>query len=84
MRRNWSANLVRVPDLRWNLIDACFGADAAWCEWRWHGTRRDGGRFDKQGIVIYAIENGRIASGRLYMGDLPKHTDRTGRRTCRS
>jgi hypothetical protein len=25
--------------------------------------------------VIYAIADGRIARGRLYMGDLPEHTD---------
>ncbi len=46
VRRNWSANLARVPDLRWELLDGCFSA-AAWCEWRWHGTRLDGGRFDR-------------------------------------
>ena len=25
VRGNWSANLARVPDLRWDLLDACFG-----------------------------------------------------------
>jgi ketosteroid isomerase-like protein len=75
VRRNWSANLARVPDLRWDLLDACFSADAAWCEWRWDVTRLDGGRFSVRGVVIYAIADGRIARGRLYMGDLPEHTD---------
>jgi ketosteroid isomerase-like protein len=74
VRRNWSANLARVPDLRWDLLDACFSRDAAWCEWRWHGTRLDGARFDVQGVVIYGIEGGRIVRGRLYMGDRPEHT----------
>jgi ketosteroid isomerase-like protein len=69
VRENWSGNLSRVPDLRWDLLRACFSADAAWCEWRWHGTRVDGGRFDLQGVVIYGVRGGRIASGRLYMGD---------------
>ncbi len=32
-------------------------------------------RFDVQGVVSHAIENGRIASGRLYMGDLPNNSD---------
>jgi hypothetical protein len=54
VRRNWSANLARVPDLRWDLLDASVTADAAWCEWRWHGTRFDGRRFDVQGVVITA------------------------------
>ena len=75
VRRNWSANLARVPDLRWDLVDACFSADAAWCEWRWHGTRPDGRRFDVQGVVIYGIEDRRIVRGRLYMGDLPQDPD---------
>jgi ketosteroid isomerase-like protein len=75
VRRNWSANLARVPDLRWDLADACFSADAAWCEWRWHGIRRDRGRFDMQGVVIYGIEDGRIVRGRLYMGDLPEQSE---------
>jgi ketosteroid isomerase-like protein len=73
--RNWSANLARVPDLRWDLLDACFGADRAWCEWRWHGTRVDGTRFDVQGVVIYGVADGRIVRGRLYVGDLPEETD---------
>jgi ketosteroid isomerase-like protein len=73
VRRNWSANLARVPDLRWDLLDASVTADAAWCEWRWHGTRFDGRRFDVQGVVIYRIEGGRIVRGRLYTGELPDH-----------
>jgi hypothetical protein len=59
VRRNSSANLARVPDLRWDLVGACFSTDAAWCEWRWHGARLDGGRFDVQGVVIYGIQGGR-------------------------
>jgi hypothetical protein len=42
-------------------------------EWRWHGTRVDGARFDLQGVVIYRIEGVRIVRGRLYMGDLPDY-----------
>jgi ketosteroid isomerase-like protein len=72
VRRNWSANLARVPDLRWDLLDASFTADAAWCEWRWHGNRAEGGRFDMQGVVIYGVEAGRIVRGRLYMRDAPR------------
>jgi hypothetical protein len=75
VRRNWSGNLARLPDLRWDLVDACFDTDAAWCEWRWHGTRLDGTRFDRQGVVIYRIEAGRMVRGRLYVGDLPEHAD---------
>jgi hypothetical protein len=56
------------------MLDGCFSAAAAWCEWRWQGTRLDGGRFDVQGVVIYGIEDGRIVRGRLYMGDLPEDT----------
>ena len=29
VRRNWSANPARVPDLRWDLLDACVTAHAA-------------------------------------------------------
>jgi ketosteroid isomerase-like protein len=70
VRKNWWANLARVPDLRW---DCCVTADAAWCEWRWHGNRADGRRFDVQRVVIYRIEGGRIVRGRLYTGELPDH-----------
>lgn len=85
VRRNWSANLANVADLRWDLVDGCFGADAAWCEWRWHGTRLDGERFDVRGVVIYGIEDGRIVRGRLYMGDLPvTPTERRRNDHCRS
>ena len=75
VHRNWSANLARVPDLRWDLLHACVTADAAWCEWRWHGNRVDGRPFDVQGVVIYGIEEGRIVRGRLYVGDLPEDTN---------
>jgi ketosteroid isomerase-like protein len=80
VRRNWSANLARVPDLRWDLVDACFSTDAAWSEWRWHGARRDGTRLDLQGVVIYGIDDGRIVRGRLYMGELPERTDSAAER----
>jgi ketosteroid isomerase-like protein len=87
VRRNWSANLARVPDLRWDLLDASVTADAAWCEWRWHGTRFDGRRFDVQGVVIYRIEGGRSDDDAVHGHDRPidryrvvRHGLREGRR----
>jgi SnoaL-like domain len=29
VRRNWSATLTHVPDLRWDLLSGCFTLDAA-------------------------------------------------------
>jgi ketosteroid isomerase-like protein len=73
VRRNWSANLERVPDLRWELRAAAFTDREAWCEWRWHGTRTDGGPYDLQGVIVYGVEDGRIVRGRLYMGERLEH-----------
>ena len=73
VRERWTGNFERMPDFRAELLaSAIDGRGHAWTEWRWSGTRRDGTRMDDQGVVLYAIRDGRIAAARLYLEPRPE------------
>lgn len=72
VRERWSHNFARMADFRADLLAISVTAEGdAWTEWRWHGTRDDGSRFDTQGVVIYSVSNGLIAAARLYLEERP-------------
>ncbi|QEC50803.1 nuclear transport factor 2 family protein [Baekduia soli] len=67
VRANWSAIFADVPDFRAELVAADVAGDTAWTEWRWPGTRADGGRMDVAGVMVLRVRDDRIASARLYL-----------------
>ncbi len=78
VRRNWSANLARVPDLRWELLDGVSapppGASGGGTE---HGLTAGGSTGRR-----HLRHRGRPdRAGRLYMGDLPEHTEEEAEET---
>ncbi len=38
-----------------------------WTEWLWSGTRTNESAFEMRGVILWGVEAGRIAWGRLYM-----------------
>ena len=64
---NWEAIFGGVLDFRADLIRSICHAETGWAEWLWHGTRRDGSRFEMRGVTVFGVRYGRIAWGRLYM-----------------
>ena len=59
-----------VPDFHAELLASASDGDTSWAEWHWSGTRADAAAFEMRGVTLFAIENGRIVSGRLYMEEV--------------
>lgn len=75
VRENWSAIFAAVPDFRSELVRSAVEGDEGWAEWHWTGTRADGTELDMRGVTIFGVRDGRIAWGRLYMGDVTRDED---------
>jgi hypothetical protein len=68
VRRNWTAILGGVPDLRAEVPAWVLDGDTLWTEWRMAGTRRDGGRHEMAGVVVFVLgDDGLIAAARFYL-----------------
>lgn len=67
VRANWSAIFAGIPDFRAELRGHCQNDEQEWSEWRWTGTRSDGGVLDMAGVIVAGVRDGRIAWGRLYI-----------------
>jgi hypothetical protein len=70
VRKNWSAMLEAVPDVRWEILASAETADSAWVELRLTGTQADGARLHEIGVVIFGVPNERISWARLYLEDV--------------
>lgn len=67
VRKNWSAIMRDVPDVRFEVLRRAYERDSEWVECRIHGTRSDGSALDVCGVIIQGIEDGRITWARLYL-----------------
>ncbi len=67
VRRNWSAILAGVPDLRAEMTDSAPHLDDVWCEWTMSGTRRDGAPHRMVGPIVFTVRDGSIAAARFYL-----------------
>ena len=67
VRKNWSTFFQEIPDLQAELLAATAAEDTEWGEWRWHGTRATGNRFEMRGVTFMGTRNNHIVWGRLYM-----------------
>lgn len=70
---NWSSVFAGVPDFRAELVASSQDGEVEWGEWYWHGHHADGSPFAMRGTTIFAVRDGLIAEGRLYME--PVETD---------
>ena len=67
VRRNWSAILAGVPDLRAEMTDSALHLDDVWCEWTMSGTRRDGAPHRMVGPIVFTVRDGSITAARFYL-----------------
>lgn len=72
MRANWEAMFSGVPDFRAELRRTVVDGDCTWSEWRWSGTRGDGGPFAMSGVTIFRIQDEQITDGQLYMEEVER------------
>ena len=70
VRKNWSTFFQEIPDLQAELLASIAAHDTEWGEWRWHGTRASGDRFEMRGVTLMGTRNNHIVWGRLYMEEI--------------
>jgi ketosteroid isomerase-like protein len=73
VRKNWSAMLESVPDVRWEILRSLETQDTAWVELRLTGTQPDGSKLHEIGVVIFGVPDERIAWARLYLEDVEEN-----------
>ena len=67
VRTNWAEVISDVPDLRVEVPAAVEDGNRIWSEWRAYGTARSGAMLELRGVIIFGIQDGRVAWSRMYM-----------------
>ena len=67
VRENWARIFAGVPDLRATIVDRTIDGAAAWTEWDWIGTRRDGSSHHMRGVTITTVGEQAITGVRFFM-----------------
>jgi ketosteroid isomerase-like protein len=67
VRTNWAEVIADVPDLRVDVPAAVQDGDRIWSEWRAYGTARSGALLELRGVIIFGIEDDKVAWSRMYM-----------------
>ena len=67
VRNNWSEVISDVPDLRAEVPAAVEDGDTIWSEWRMYGTARSGAMLEIRGVIIFGVQDGRVAWSRMYL-----------------
>lgn len=67
VRENWARIFAGVPDLRARIVGRTVDGAAAWTEWDWTGTRRDGSSHHMRGVTITTVGQRAITGVRFYM-----------------
>ncbi len=67
IRQNWTMIFAGVPNINAEILRSAVSDRAAWVEWRWCGSTRDGGPFNMRGVTVQEVEDGLIRAVSLYM-----------------
>jgi ketosteroid isomerase-like protein len=67
VRANWAEVISDVPDLRVEVPAAVEDGDRIWSEWRAYGRAGSGAVLELRGVIIFGIQDGRVAWSRMYL-----------------
>ena len=70
VRANWSALLEAVPDFHAETIRSAVEGDVVFVEVHWTGTKANGTPLDEREVLVFGIEDDRIAWARLYADEV--------------
>jgi ketosteroid isomerase-like protein len=67
VRRNWEEVISDVPDLRVEVPAVVEDGNTIWSEWRAYGTARSGAMLELRGVIIFGVQDDRVAWSRMYL-----------------
>lgn len=67
VRETWKTVFQTTPDFEARLLSLVEDGNTVWAELKYSGTQVDGTPVDMQGVVIFGVEDGRLARGRVYL-----------------
>ena len=67
VRQNWTAIFGGIPDISARIVSSATEGDRVWSEWDMAGTRRDGVPHHMAGVIIFGVQEDRIATARFYL-----------------
>ena len=67
VRRNWTAILAGVPDLRATVRDSIERDGTVWSEWEMAGTRRDSSKHLLRGVIVFTVVEERATHARFFL-----------------
>ena len=67
VRENWARIFAGVPDLQARIVGQTVADTAAWTEWDWTGTKRDGSSHHMRGVTITTVGREAITGVRFFM-----------------
>ena len=67
VRTNWAEVISDVPDLRVEIPAAVRDGNVIWSEWRAYGTARSGAILELRGVIIFGLQDDRVAWSRMYL-----------------
>jgi ketosteroid isomerase-like protein len=70
VRANWTALLDSIRDFHAEVVASASHGGTLFAEIHWTGTKADGAPLDERGVVVFGVDDDRIAWGRLYVDEV--------------
>lgn len=67
VRETWETVFRTTPDFEATLLNLVEDETTVWAEFRYSGTQTNGTPLDMQGVIIFEVEDGQLAHGRVYL-----------------
>ncbi|MFD1687582.1 nuclear transport factor 2 family protein [Halobellus litoreus] len=67
VRETWETVFRTTPDFEATLLNLVEDGTTVWAEFRYSGTQIDGTPLDMWGVIIFEVEDGQLARGRVYL-----------------
>jgi ketosteroid isomerase-like protein len=67
VRETWETVFRTTPDFEATLLNLVEDGTTVWAEFRYSGTQLNGTPLDMGGVIIFDVEDGQLAHGRVYL-----------------
>ena len=67
VRETWETVFRTTPDFEATILNLVEDGTTVWAELRYSGTQINGAPLDMRGVIIFDVEDGQLARGRVYL-----------------